>query len=63
MLQGLGVDQRRWLEHMAREQAIDADRFHALYPDIADRKLMTALRVEARLRRAATDEPARPATP
>jgi hypothetical protein len=61
MLQGLPHSDRERLEQAARDYAIEVDRFYALYPKIIDEKLMTALRVEARLRLAAEPGPA-PAT-
>lgn len=51
MLQGLSRPVRHRLEHAAREYAFDIERFHPLYPDVVDHRLMTAARVEARLRR------------
>ncbi len=52
MLQGLPRIDRQRLEQAAQENALDVDRFHTLYPEVIDEKLITALRVEARLRRA-----------
>jgi hypothetical protein len=51
MLQGLPPDIRERLEREARAHAFDVERFHPLYPDIVDRGLINAARVEARLRR------------
>ncbi|MFZ9038649.1 MAG: hypothetical protein ACO3DT_11315 [Gammaproteobacteria bacterium] len=53
MLQGLAHDDRQRLEQACRENALDVDRFHQLYPEFIDQKLLKALRVEARLRRSA----------
>lgn len=53
MLQGLAPEDRQRLEHACRENALDVDRFHQLYPEFIDQKLLKALRVEARLRRSA----------
>jgi hypothetical protein len=53
MLQGLSESTRSWLEQAAREYALDVERFYPLYPEVVDRNLMNAARVEARLRRAA----------
>ncbi|MDH3376260.1 MAG: hypothetical protein OER87_00940 [Gammaproteobacteria bacterium] len=53
MLQGLPRADRQRLELAARENAVEADWFYPLYPEIVDKKLMTALRVEAKLRRTA----------
>ena len=53
MLQGLAQEDRQRLEHACRENALDVDRFHQLYPEFIDQKLLKVLRVEARLRRSA----------
>ena len=53
MLQGLAQEDRQRLEQACRENALDVDRFHQLYPEFTDQKLLKALRVEARLRRSA----------
>lgn len=53
MLQGLAHNDRQWLEHASRANALDVDRFHPLYPEIIDQEQLNALRVEARLRRSA----------
>ena len=53
MLQGLAHEDRQRLEQACRENALDVDRFHRLYPEFTDQKLLKALRVEARLRRSA----------
>lgn len=53
MLSGLAPERRQWLEQAAREYALDVERFYPLYPDVFDRQLLNAARVEARLRRSA----------
>ena len=58
MLQDLSRSDRRRLELAAREFALDVERFYPIYPEIVDEKLMTSLRVEARMRRAARPGPA-----
>jgi hypothetical protein len=50
MLHGLDAKDRRRLELSAKGQALEVGRFHKLYPEIADRQLMNAILVEARLR-------------
>lgn len=52
-LHGLDHDVRLRLEGYARDYALEVDRYFHLYPDIADQKIMSAIRVEARLRKAA----------
>lgn len=54
MLHGLDRSDRLRLEQAARDHALEVERFHPLYPDIADAQLMAAIRVEARLRGATT---------
>ncbi len=51
MLQGLSQENRRQLEQAARENALEVDRFHRLYPEVIDQKMINALCVEARIRR------------
>lgn len=51
MLQGLAHGDRERLEQAARDNALDVERFHPLYPEVVDHNLLQALRVEARLRR------------
>ena len=53
MLQALPRAERARLERLARERALEVDRYCGLYPEIVDDKAINALRVEARLRRAA----------
>ena len=50
MLHGLGHDDRLRMERAARENAREVQRFYPLYPEVADETLMTAIRVEARIR-------------
>lgn len=50
MLHGLEHDDRLRLEQAARSNVMELARFCALYPEIANQELMTAMRVEARLR-------------
>ena len=52
MLHGLKQVDRRRLEVAAKAHVLEVDRFCPLYPDIADNDLMTAIRVEASLRKA-----------
>jgi len=51
MLHGLAQQDRQRLEQACRENAPDVERFHPLYPEVIDQKLLMALRVEARIRR------------
>tara|TARA_R110002049_G_scaffold225521_1_gene397453 strand:+ start:69538 stop:70410 length:873 start_codon:yes stop_codon:yes gene_type:complete len=57
MLHGLSQAQRTRLEIHAREQALEVERFYKLYPEIADQKLIDAIRVEARLRGVTEGQP------
>lgn len=52
MLPDLPHTVRQRLEQAAREHVFEIERFHALYPDVVDQRLLTAARVEARMRRA-----------
>jgi hypothetical protein len=52
MLHGLEVEDRKRLEVSAKRHALEVERFHKLYPEIADRQLMNTILVEARLRAA-----------
>ena len=52
-LQQLALQERERLETAARENALEVDRFHRLYPKVLDQKMLNALRAEARLRRSA----------
>jgi len=53
MLHGLKHEDRLRLERYARQNALEVGRFFRLYPAVADNDLMSAICVEARLRRAA----------
>jgi hypothetical protein len=53
MLQGLPQPVRQRLELAARKHAFDVERFHPLYPEVINHKLIPAACVEAQLRRAA----------
>lgn len=54
MLHGLDDADRLRLEQAARHNVMEVERFYPLYPRVADEKLMSAMRVEARLRGAET---------
>ncbi len=51
MLHNLKHEDRLRLEIAAKDNIFEVERFFSLYPEVADEKLMNALRVEARLRR------------
>lgn len=51
MLQGLSHDERERLEIAAKQYAAEVDEYYPLYPEINDQQRMSAIRVEARLRR------------
>lgn len=55
MLHGLDHAIRLRLEGYARAHALEVDKFYHLYPEVADDKQMSAIRVEAQLRRSAGD--------
>lgn len=59
MLQGLSHDERERLEIAAKLHASEVDQYFSLYPDVNDHQRMSAIRVEARLRR---DTPQAPKT-
>ena len=50
MLHWLTHEERKRLELAAKNNVVEVQRFYPLYPDVADKKLMNAMRVEARLR-------------
>jgi len=50
MLHWLTHEERKRLELAAKTNVVEVQRFYPLYPDVADKKLMNAMRVEARLR-------------
>lgn len=52
MIHGLPPAVRHRLEQAAREHVFEVERFHRLYPEVVDHRLLTAARVEARMRRA-----------
>ena len=51
MLHGLSTEDRTRLEIAAKNHATEVQRFHHLYPEVIDQKLMNAILVEARLRK------------
>lgn len=51
MLQGLAVQQRDRLEDAAKGYANEVEEYFPLYPEVVDEDRMSAIRVEARLRR------------
>jgi hypothetical protein len=53
MMHGLSEPVRQRLERAARPYVFDVERFYPLYPEVVDNGLLTAARVEARVRRAA----------
>lgn len=52
MIPGLPKAVRSRLERAAREYALEVDQFFPLYPEVVDHTVLTAARVEAKLRRA-----------
>jgi hypothetical protein len=60
MLHGLNHNYRKRLERCCRPHAMEVARFCGLYPEVVDKALIQALRVEARLR-AATEGESQPA--
>jgi len=52
MLHGLPDEVRRRLEQASRTNAMEVARFHKVYPEIIDTELISALRVQARIRAA-----------
>ena len=50
MLHWLTQEERGRLEVAAKTNVLEVQRFYPLYPDVVDKKLMNAIRVEARLR-------------
>lgn len=53
MIHGLPKTVRSRLERVACEYALEVEQFFPLYPEVEDESLMNAVRVEAKLRRAA----------
>jgi len=58
MLHGLGHADRLRLEQAARANVMEVARFYPTYPEVADRELMSTMRVEARMRGLTEEEPA-----
>jgi len=56
MLHGLVHKDRKRMELAAKPYATEVQRFYPLYPEVADEKVMNAIRVEARLRSATGEE-------
>jgi hypothetical protein len=56
MLHALPQEVRQRLERSACEQVFEIERFHPLYPEIVEDRLMKAARVEAQLRRSHTGQ-------
>lgn len=56
MLHGLQCEERRRLELAARPYALEVERFFPLYPEIADERIINAIRAEARLRGASGEQ-------
>lgn len=52
MLQGLSTNDRDRLEVAAKQHVFEVEDYFPMYPEVNDQRLMTAIRVEARLRRA-----------
>ncbi len=57
MLQGLSHPDRERLEIAAKKYAVEVDEYFSLYPEVNDQSRMSALRVEARLRRCTPQQP------
>ena len=57
MLHWLTHQDRRRLELAAKSNVHEVQRFYPLYPEVMDKKLMNAMRVEARLRGSTEQEP------
>jgi len=57
MLHGMEHSNRLRLEQAASANVMEVERFHAMYPEIADPELMNEMRVEARLRSQTEQEP------
>jgi len=55
MLNGLSTPQRERLENACEPYAMEVSRFCGLYPDVINKELIRALRVEARLRSASSE--------
>jgi hypothetical protein len=59
MLQGLSAADRERMGIAAKSHASEVDQFFPLYPEVNDTSRMSAIRIEARLRR---DMPQQPKT-
>lgn len=57
MMQGLSRSVRQRLEQAACKFVFDVERFYPLYPEVVDKTIMDAARVEAQLRRANQKSP------
>lgn len=57
MLHWLNYEDRRRLELWARPHVFEVERFYPLYPEVVDEKVMSAMRVEARLRGSTGKQP------
>jgi len=57
MLQSLSSDQRDRLEVAAKQHVFEVEQYYPMYPEVNDQRLMEAILVEARLRRAAPQAP------
>lgn len=57
MLHGLSEVEREHLEIAAKEHALEVDQYFALYPEVNDENRMSAIRIEARLRQSAPQQP------
>ena len=51
MLQGLSEHDRERMEIAAKSHVMEVDQYFPLYPEVNDQQRMSAIRVEARLRR------------
>lgn len=56
MLPGLSQNDRARLEVAAKQHVFEVEEYYSLYPEVHDEMLMTAIRVEARLRRHQPEE-------
>lgn len=57
MLQGLSADDRERLEIAGKAHAMEVDQYYPLYHEVNDRYRLSAILVEARLRRGTPQEP------
>ena len=56
MLHGLSSNDRARLEVAARDYVFEVEEYFPMYPEVHDKQLMTAIRVEAQLRRASPQQ-------